>query len=116
VATTADCIAVKSGFCPAGLAYNVSSTNVTIRAMACRTQSACIAVGSEMSGGVFGVTASDIDCLEAGQALNVKSTLGRGGAVEGVSFSNVRIGTVGTALVVSDSYHDQVREGEGSSC
>jgi hypothetical protein len=77
--------------------------------MTCRTQSACIAVGSEMSGGVYGVTATDIDCLQAGQGLNIKSTLGRGGAVAGVTFADVRMGAVGTALVVTDGYGDQVR-------
>lgn len=70
-------------------------------------RAACIAVGSEMSGGVSNVVASNINCSLAGQGLNVKSTLGRGGYITNVSFTDVTMGAVGTALAVDDGYRDQ---------
>jgi polygalacturonase len=109
IAVGDDCIAVKSGWDRAGVSYGVPTNNVTIRDMVCATQSACIAIGSEMSGGVSNVEAYNISCLQSGQGLNVKSALGRGGYITNISFHNVTFGPgfTGTAFAAADTYRDQ---------
>lgn len=102
-----DCIAVKSGWNQAGVAYGVPTTNVVIRNMTCTTRSACLAIGSEMSGSVYNVHASGITCVDAGQLLNVKSCLGRGGVVANITLvDSVITGAVNTAIAVVDDYKD----------
>ena len=56
VSTGDDCVSIKAGWIAA---YHVPTQNVTIRNLNCSTQSACVAIGSEMSGGVSGESASD---------------------------------------------------------
>lgn len=116
ISTGDDCIAIKAGWAPwatwhhgVRAGYSVPTTNVTIRELTCTTQSACLAVGSEMSGGVADVTATGIRCLQAGQGLNVKSALGRGGYIRNVTFADVAFGPgrVGVAFAVVGSYRDQ---------
>jgi polygalacturonase len=41
-----------------------------------------------MSGGVFDVHASNVTCISAGQVLNVKSCLGRGGVVSNITLAD----------------------------
>jgi polygalacturonase len=105
-----DVVAIKSGWNQAGVAFGVPCTNVTVRRVRGDTQSACLAIGSEMSGGVANVVVSDITCDAAGQAINIKSALGRGGYIRNVSVSGVvltGVGYVGTALAATDNYADQ---------
>lgn len=103
-----DCIAVKSGWNQAGVQYGVPTVNVSIQDVYCETQSACLAIGSEMSGSVVGLVAKNITCGAAGQAVNVKSALGRGGAVRDIVIDGVDIvGPVGYAMAVGDGYRDQ---------
>lgn len=107
MSTGDDCIAIKSGWDGPGVAFGVPSSNITIRGLTCATQSACIAVGSEMSGGVHDVFASGITCVAAGQGFNVKSALGRGGDITNVTFRDATMGAVGTAFAIVTNYRDQ---------
>lgn len=110
IITGDDCIAVKSGWNQFGVNYGVPTVNVVITNMTCTTpKAACIAIGSEMSGGVANVTASGINCSLVGTGLNVKSALGRGGYVRNITFNDVIMGpgVVGTALMAADTYSDQ---------
>lgn len=107
-----DCIAVKSGWNQAGVAYGHPTVNITIRDMVCSTRSACLAIGSEMSGSIYNVHASGITCMRAGQLLNVKSCLGRGGVVSNITLADsVIVGAVGTGIAVVDNYKDQYPPG-----
>ena len=105
-----DCIAIKSGWDGPGVAYGVPSTNITFRDALCDSpagQGNCIAVGSEMSGGVADVFISNITCVNSGSLIDVKSTLGRGGYVHNVNLIGAVItGKVAVALRVADNYGD----------
>ena len=107
ISTGDDCIAIKAGWAPWAIAYGVPTTNVTVVGLTCVTQSACVAIGSEMSGGVADVDIRDVTCIAAGQGLNIKSALGRGGAITNISFANASMGAVGVALAVVTNYRDQ---------
>lgn len=121
ITTGDDCIAIKAGWAPWAVwhdgqrgGYSVPTVNVTIRDLTCRTQSGCIAVGSEMSGGVSDVHASRVSCVQAGQGLNVKSALGRGGYITNVTLADSTFGlpgckecVVGVAIAGVDTYTDQ---------
>ena len=101
-----DCIAIKSGWDQPGVTYGVPSTNITFRDNVCDSGN-CVAIGSEMSGGVSDVFLSNISCVRGGQLLNVKSTLGRGGYIRNVHLSNSTVvGKVGVALRAADNYGD----------
>ena len=105
-----DCIAIKSGWDGPGVAYGVPTVNVTFRDAVCdSTQHAgnCIAIGSEMSGGVEGVVVSNVTCVNSGTLIDIKSTLGRGGFIRNVSVADCVItGSVETALRAADDYGD----------
>lgn len=107
ISTGDDCIAIKSGWNQFGVDYGVPTTNVTIRDLTCSTQSGCIAIGSEMSGGVSNVHATNITCIEAGQGINVKSALGRGGYIRNITVENTSICSAGVAIAAADTYRDQ---------
>ena len=88
--------------------YSIPTTNITIRDMTCRTGAGCLAIGSEMSGGVEGVHASDVTCARVGWGLNVKSALGRGGYIRDVRFENATLGSVAyVGLMAGDTYTDR---------
>ena len=105
-----DCIAVKSGWDGPGVAYGTPTTNVTFRDAVCdsRAQAGnCVAIGSEMSGGVADIFITNITCINSGTLIDVKSTLGRGGYVRNVHLSNSTItGKLKVGLQVADNYGD----------
>lgn len=55
---------------------------------------AAIAIGSESSGGVHGVFVNNITAANVWHGVNIKTCRGRGGVVENVHISNVKITTV----------------------
>ena len=105
-----DCIAIKSGWDAPGVAYGVPSRNITFRDSICDSPAGrgnCVAVGSEMSGGVADVFVSNITCVNSGSLLDVKSTLGRGGYVRNINVERCVItGRVQYALNARDDYGD----------
>ena len=105
-----DCLAVKSGWDGPGVAFGVPSTNITFRDSLCDSpagQGNCIAIGSEMSGGVSDVFISNVTCVNSGSLIDVKSTLGRGGYVRNVRLVGATLtGKIAIGLRVSDDYGD----------
>jgi polygalacturonase len=106
-----DAVAVKSGLNQWGRAVNISSANVLIEHN--RIWGKAIAVGSEMSGGVFNVTARHNlmgDSKGAVTGLLIKSAQGRGASVRNITFTDNHLLNVSRvyswipALVVSDHY------------
>jgi polygalacturonase len=68
-------------------------TNVEILNLRCSSPSACIAIGSEMSGGIKNATVDGgLYCDQGDQALNVKSAVGRGGYVRNILFRDAVLG------------------------
>jgi polygalacturonase len=81
-----DCVAIKSGMNSAGIQFGRPSGNILIQNLRC--EGTPISIGSEMSGGVFNVTVRDIPLAEA---LYIKTAVGRGGYVQDVVYTNVKL-------------------------
>jgi polygalacturonase len=101
-----DAIAIKSGWDEAGIQYGVPTVNVTIRDLVATTRSACVCIGSEMSGGVANVYAENIVCSGTGTGYYVKSAPGRGGYVSNFTMVNATMNGVATAFEISVAYGD----------
>jgi polygalacturonase len=101
-----DCIALKSGkradrWIPMRATRRVAISNCVLR-----HGHAGIALGSEMSGGIYGVKIRD--CLLEGteRGLRIKTRRGRGSKaiIDGVWMENVRMNAVGTPFVINSFY------------
>jgi len=84
---------------------NVTITNCTVH----HAQSA-LAIGSETSGNVRNVVASNITVKDTVNGIHLKSRRGRGGVVENIRFDNWTMENVGQAITISDAGY--VMEGE----
>ena len=92
IAVGDDAIAIKSGLNQPGIDYNWPSTHIHIHDVWARSK--CIAIGSEMSGGVHDVLVENVVMGDARadnswHALYVKTRVERGGTVSGVVFRNI---------------------------
>ncbi|CAN8278369.1 unnamed protein product [Cochlearia groenlandica] len=75
-----DCIAVKSGIDQFGITTAIPTQQLSIRRLACISpDSAGIAIGSEMSGGI-----KDVTLINTQSAVRVKTAVGRGGYVKDI--------------------------------
>jgi len=100
-----DGIAIKSGWDCFGLQYGKPTSNVLIRNMTIAPNN-CIAIGSEMSGGVVNVTVEDVRCLNVGRALYIKSAKTRGGFVQNITFNRIVIDAAELCLNIQQDYGD----------
>ncbi|MBR5900327.1 MAG: glycoside hydrolase family 28 protein [Clostridia bacterium] len=82
--TSDDCIAIKSGKNPEGNIINRPTKNIKV--FDCyAVHGHALAMGSEMSGGIDGVTVWDVDMSGACWGFSVKTIAKRGGYVKNVS-------------------------------
>lgn len=89
-----DDICLKSGRDAEGRKLNRPTENVTITHCTIGTGHGGIAIGSEMSGGVRNVTVSDCTMNGTEGGLRFKTTRGRGGVVENINISNIRMSNI----------------------
>jgi polygalacturonase len=68
-----------------------------------------VVIGSETSGGVRNVSASNFTAIDTQNGVRIKSARGRGGVVENLSFDNWTMENVGEAITVTNYY---MMEGE----
>ena len=74
-----DCVAVKSGKDESGILFNRPTYNVLIERVVCSGHA--MAIGSEMSGGVYNVTIRDVHIKAAFlNAVSIKTARSRGGS------------------------------------
>lgn len=99
-----DAIAVKSGWNEPGLAFNRSSHSILVRDSVLSTGANAFCVGSEMSGGVYNVTAFNVTCADVDVCFRLKSALGRGGFIRDIAMYDSRILIARTAISMSDYY------------
>ncbi len=99
-----DAIVLKSGKDADGLRVNRSTENVAITNCIVHHGSAGVVIGSEMSGSVRNVVASNIVCPGTSMGMNNKSDRGRGGVVENVRMDHWTMDDVGRAINVSQYY------------
>ncbi|CAF2085018.1 unnamed protein product [Brassica napus] len=80
-----DCIAVKSGIDQYGIATAIPTQQLSIRRLTCVSpDSAGIAIGSEMSGGIKDVRIEDVTLINTQSAIRIKTAIGRGGYVKDI--------------------------------
>ncbi|XP_059629193.1 probable polygalacturonase [Cornus florida] len=80
-----DCIAVKSGWDQYGIKFGMPTVHLSIRRVTCISpDSAVIALGSEMSGGIQDVRAEDITAINSESGVRIKTAPGRGGYVKDI--------------------------------
>ena len=99
-----DAIVLKAGRDADGLRVNRSTENVTVTNCIVHHGSAAVVMGSEMSGSIRNVVASNIVCQGTWVGMNIKSDRGRGGVVENVRLDHWTMDDVGRAINVSQYY------------
>ena len=99
-------MAIKSGWDCFGLEAARPTRNVVLRNLTIHSPtSAGVCIGSEMSGGVANVRATDLVLRDVATGLRIKASRGRGAYVRNISYSNVSIeGFITHAIQVSDFY------------
>ena len=104
ISTGDDCIAIKSGKDADGRAVNISSNNITVRNVHFGNGHG-MTIGSEMSGNVTNVLFTDCVAQGTDNGPHIKSTIGRGGKVENVSYVNIRLEGVENGLNIQENYN-----------
>jgi hypothetical protein len=105
-----DGLVIKSGKDRDGLRVNRPSENIAITNCTVHHAQAALAIGSETSGGVRNVVASNITVQDTVNGIHLKSRRGRGGVVEDIRFDNWTMENVGQAISISDAGYSM--EGE----
>jgi hypothetical protein len=104
-----DGMVIKSGKDADGLRVNRPTENVSITNCSVHHAHGAVTIGSETSGWVRNLVASNIICDGTQMGVRIKSRRGRGGGVEDVRFDNWTMQNVGTAINVTNYY---MMEGE----
>ncbi|XP_034203905.1 probable polygalacturonase [Prunus dulcis] len=100
-----DCIAVKSGWDQYGIKVGIPTEHLVIRRLTCISpDSATIALGSEMSGGIRDVRAEDITALSTQSSVRIKTAQGRGGYVKDIFVRRMTLKTMKYVFWMTGSY------------
>jgi polygalacturonase len=104
-----DGIVIKSGKDADGLRVNRPTEDVTITNCTVHHAHGAVTIGSETSGGVRNLVASNITAVDTQNGIRIKSARGRGGVVEDLRFDNWTMENVGEAITINNYY---MMEGE----
>jgi polygalacturonase len=109
-----DGIVIKAGKDADGLRVNRPTENISITNCTVHRAHGAVTIGSETSGWVRNLVASNITCKETQMGVRIKSRRGRGGGVEDVRFDNWTMEDVGQGINVTNFYimEGEVRTGE----
>jgi len=109
-----DGIVIKSGKDADGLRVDRPSENISIANCSVHHAHGAVTIGSETSGWIRNLVASNITCDGTQMGVRIKSRRGRGGGVEDVRFDNWTMENVGTAINVTNYYmmEGEVRAGD----
>ena len=99
-----DGIVIKAGKDADGRRVNRPSEDVAITNCTVHHAHGAVTIGSETSGSVRNVVASNITVKDAENGARIKSERGRGGVVEDIRFDNWTMENVGQAIVVTSYY------------
>jgi polygalacturonase len=100
-----DDFCMKAGRDWDGLRVNRPTEYVLIRKCIARKGGGMLTMGSETSGGIRHIVATDLLAKGTGNGLNIKSAFTRGGTVEDIHFQNVQMDTVGNAVKISMNWN-----------
>ncbi|KAM3682173.1 hypothetical protein ACB098_12G053300 [Castanea mollissima] len=101
-----DCIAVKSGWDEYGIKVGMPTQHLIIRRLTCISpDSATIALGSEMSGGIQDVRAEDITAIDTESGVRIKTAVGRGGYVQDIHVRRMTLKTMKYVFWMEGNYN-----------
>ncbi|MDP3945755.1 MAG: glycoside hydrolase family 28 protein [Lutibacter sp.] len=100
-----DAICIKSGKDKDGRERGVSSENIIIRNNIVYHGHGGVTVGSEMSGGVKNMHVSNCTFMGTDVGLRFKSTRGRGGVVENIYISDIRMINIPSIAISFNLYY-----------
>jgi len=104
-----DGIVIKSGKDADGLRVSRPAEDVVITNCTVHHAHGAVSIGSETSGGIRNIAASNMTVKDTENGARIKSARGRGGVVEDIRFDNWTMENVGEAIVVTNYY---LMEGE----
>ncbi|XP_010550764.1 PREDICTED: probable polygalacturonase [Tarenaya hassleriana] len=101
-----DCIAVKSGWDQYGIQVGIPTQQLSIRRLTCISpDSAGVALGSEMSGGIKDVRIEDSTMINTQSAIRIKTAVGRGGYVKDIFARKITMKTMKYVFWMSGAYN-----------
>jgi polygalacturonase len=100
-----DDFCLKSGRDWDGLKVNKPTEYVVIRDCISRAGGGLLTLGSETSGGIRHVWATNLSGNGTGNGLNIKSATTRGGTVADIHFTNITMNNVGNAIQVTMNWN-----------
>jgi hypothetical protein len=99
-----DGIVIKSGKDADGRRVNRPAENISIANCSVHRAHGAVVLGSEISGWIRNVVASNITCNGTQMGVRIKTRRGRGGGVEDVRFDNWTMENVARAINISSFY------------
>jgi polygalacturonase len=106
-----DCIVIKSGRDADGRRVGRPTELVTITNCVMYRGHGAVVIGSEMSGGIRDITASNIVCRGTDRGIRLKTQRGRGAVVENIRFDNwVIIDAPKEAIHITSNYSRMAEE------
>ncbi|OIW12532.1 hypothetical protein TanjilG_04696 [Lupinus angustifolius] len=107
-----DCIAVKSGWDQYGIKVGIPTQYLIIRRLTCISpDSAMIALGSEMSGGIKHIRAEDNIAINTQSAIRIKTAVGRGGYVKDIFVKGMTLKTIKYVFWMTGAYGSHADSG-----
>jgi len=109
-----DCIAIKSGRNQDGRRWNIPSEDIVVRNCQMQEGHGGVVIGSEVSGGCRNVYVFDcrMNSPHLDRAIRIKTNAQRGGIIEDLFVSNIRIGEVKEAVLkIECTYETKSEEG-----
>ncbi|KAF8044057.1 hypothetical protein BT93_A2128 [Corymbia citriodora subsp. variegata] len=101
-----DCIAIKSGWDQYGIKFGMPTKHVSIRRLTCISpDSATIALGSEMSGGIQDVRVETTSAINTESAVRIKTAPGRGGYVKDIFVKGLLLKTIKYVFWITSNYN-----------
>lgn len=100
-----DNFCLKAGRDWDGLRVNRPTEYVVIRNSVARKGAGLLTLGSETSGGIRHVWATDLVGYGTGNSINIKSARTRGGTVEDVYFGNITMHGVGNVVQINPNWN-----------
>lgn len=99
-----DGIVVKSGKDADGRRVNRPAENISITNCTVHRAHGAVVLGSESSGGIRNLVATNITCKGAQMGIRIKSRRGRGGSIEDIRFDNWTMEDVARGINISSFY------------
>jgi len=100
-----DDFCLKAGRDADGLRVNKPTEYVVIRKCTARKGGGLLTLGSETSGGIRHVLATDLTAKGTGNGFHIKSATTRGGTIEDIHFQNITMDSVGNAFMYTMNWN-----------